>query len=82
MPGLSLIAQNKALRTSLYKFRKHQLMVDGRRFYVYILPTAREQLLHIFKTAPRGFGLRERAREILILRHQTDPGPVDDSPSA
>lgn len=79
---LSMMAQNRALGSSLSRFRKKQLMVDGRRIYVYILPTARDQLLHIFKTAPRGFGLRGRAREILILRHETDPGPVDDTPAS
>lgn len=79
---LTMHAQNAAMRSSLYRFKKMQLMVDGRRIYVYILPTARDQLLHIFKTAPRGFGLRERAREILILRHETDPGPVDDTPAS
>lgn len=79
---ITMTAQNAAMRSSLHRFRKRQIMDGGKRFYVYILPTARDQLLHIFKTAPRGFGLRERAREILILRHDTNPGPVDDSPAS
>lgn len=79
---LSMMSQNRALGSSLSRFRKKQLMVDGRRVYVYVLPPASEQLLHISKTAPRGFGLRERAREILITRHGVDPGPADDTPAS
>mgnify|MGYP001765510600 CR=1 FL=1 len=79
---ITMTAQNAAMRSSLHRFCKRQIMDNGTRLYVYILPTARDQLLHIFKTAPRGFGLRERAREILILRHETDPGPVDDTPAS
>lgn len=78
---LTMHAQNAAMRTSLKRFKKMQLMVDGKRIYVYVLPPASEQLLHIFKTAPRGFGLRERAREVLITRHGVDPGPADDIPA-